>query len=278
MLDYSVTGDEIAAEVRIRNSGTGHHVPSGVTVRNMILLVDARIEESGSPLPYTGKQVIHELGGVGDPALGYFAGLPGKLFAKVNHDSAGASPTFYTDATGIVFDNRIPALATDTTRYTFAKPEAGTVHLSARLLYRRAWRALVDAKGWTEDGHGSPLEDLGPDYGHVMALQEFTFSPSAVQQSPLPEPLTLSVQPNPVVDRSSIQFDLPVEGPVHLDLLDAGGRLVTSLTADTRSAGTHTLSFEPRGKDSRPLPNGSYHLRLRASGQEVVRRVVILRR
>ncbi len=63
-----------------------------------------------------------------------------------------------------------------------------------------------------------------------------------------------------------------------MDLLDAGGRLVRSLTEERRSAGTHTLWFEPRGENSRMLPNGSYHLRLRASGQEVVRRVVLLRR
>lgn len=278
-LDYASTDDAITAEVRIHNSGTGHHVPSGVTIRNMILLVDAWIEENGAPLAYLGKQTVHELGGVGDPARGYFAGLPGKLFAKVNHDSTGASPTFYTDATGIVFDNRIPALATDTTQYVFAKPEKGTVHLRARLLYRRAWRDLVDAKGWTADGHGNPLGDLGPDYGHLMAQQEHVFSTTSdAPDSPLHAPLALSVQPNPVARRASIQFQVPAEGPVQLDLLDAGGRLVTSLAAERRNAGAHTLWLEPRDENARPLPNGSYHLRLRASGQEVVRRVVILRR
>ena len=30
---------------------------------------------------------------------------------------------------------------------------------------------FVDAKGWTEDGHGNPLKDVaGPDYGHLMEI------------------------------------------------------------------------------------------------------------
>jgi hypothetical protein len=112
----------------------------------------------------------------GDPSEGYFAGLPGKLFAKVNHDANGAGPTFFTDAAGITFDTRIPALASDVTSYVFALPPGGgSVALRARVIYRRSWRALVDAKGWTTDGHGAPLEDLAaPSFGHVMASAETT--------------------------------------------------------------------------------------------------------
>ncbi|MCP4202529.1 MAG: hypothetical protein GY769_11415 [bacterium] len=166
-------GDSIEVEVGVTNSLTGHHVPTGVTVRNMILLVQAWRAGNDpflNPLPHTGSETIHELGGIGDPTRGYYAGLPGKLYAKVNRDGSGNSPTFFTDATGIVFDNRIPALATDTTNYTFAvTPGEGAIHVRARLIYRRAFRFLVDAKNWTEDGHGNPLEDvLPPYYGHLM--------------------------------------------------------------------------------------------------------------
>jgi hypothetical protein len=62
------------------------------------------------------------------------------------------------------------ALATDQTHYTFAVPPGeGTLLVEARLIYRRAFRFLVDAKGWTEDGHGNPLGDVAPPhYGHLM--------------------------------------------------------------------------------------------------------------
>jgi hypothetical protein len=142
----------------------------------MILVIDAWREEDSLALTHTGGQVVHNLGGIGDPAFGYYAGLPGKLYAKLNQDALGNSPTFFTDATSLVFDNRIPALATDSTSYTFPVPPGdGTLRVQSRLIYRRAWRALVDAKGWTEDGHGNPLADVQPPhYGHLMESADQT--------------------------------------------------------------------------------------------------------
>lgn len=167
-------GDTIEVGVDITNSFTGHHVPTGVTVRNMILLVEVWREGDGLQLEHLGEQTVHELGGVGDPAEGYYAGLAGKYFSKVNHDANGNGPVFFTEATGVQFDNRIPALATDSTSYTFAVPaDGGTFHVRARLIYRRAFRVLVDAKQWTEDGHGEPLADiLPPHFGHLMEMAE----------------------------------------------------------------------------------------------------------
>ncbi len=162
--------DAIDVEVAVTNSRTGHHLPTGVTIRNVILRVEAWRADDGLPLASLGTQTIHALGGIGDPAAGYWADLPGKLFAFVNHDAAGNGPTFFTEAAGVLFDSRIPAFATDTTRYRFAvPPDGGTITVRARLVYRRSFRALVDAKGWTTDGHGRPLADVTPpDFGHLM--------------------------------------------------------------------------------------------------------------
>lgn len=176
-MQTQLVGDEIGVTVTINNSLTGHHVPTGVTVRNMILVVEAW-PVGGDPLTsslaHLGNQTIHDLGGVGDPAQGYYAGMAGKFYAKVNHDQNGNGPTFFTDATGIQFDNRIPALQSDVTNYTFRAPsEGGPINVRARLIYRRAFRFLVDAKQWTQDGHGNPLGDVQPPhYGHLMESEE----------------------------------------------------------------------------------------------------------
>jgi cysteine-rich repeat protein len=177
VMTTEVVGNEVSVEIDVVNSLTGHHVPTGVTVRNMILVVEAWRDGDDpltDPLTSTGSQVIHDLGGVGDPAEGYYAGLPGKFFAKVNHDANGNGPTFFTDATGIQFDSRIPALETDSTQYSFLLPaEDSLVRVRARLIYRRGFRFLVDAKGWTQDGHGNPLADVAaPHYGHLMESEE----------------------------------------------------------------------------------------------------------
>ena len=176
-MDAQVVGNSLEVDVDVFNSLTGHHVPTGVTVRNMILVVQAWRDGDDpfvNPLNHTGSTVIHDLGGVGDPAQGYYAGLPGVFFAKVNHDANGNGPTFFTDATGIQFDNRIVALETDSTHYSFALPSGdGLIRVRSRLIYRRAFRFLVDAKQWTEDGHGNPLGDVqAPHYGHLMESAE----------------------------------------------------------------------------------------------------------
>ncbi|MCC7382256.1 MAG: hypothetical protein IT384_10525 [Deltaproteobacteria bacterium] len=190
-LAAALAGGSLAVDVTVTNDLTGHHVPTGVTIRNVILVVEA-VGPDGAPLEATGDQTVHDLGGVGDPAQGYYAGLPGKLYAKVNHDASGAGPTFFTDAAGITFDTRIPALTADATHYTFQPPEAGgEVSVRARLIYRRSWRALVDAKGWTEDGHGNPLEDVAPPhFGHLMEEAETTVTvppPAPCDGGPCPE-------------------------------------------------------------------------------------------
>jgi len=171
-------GDSVEIQVDITNSLTGHHVPTGVTIRNMILVVDAKRQEDGRVFEYTGTQTVHDLGGIGDPTQGYYASLPGKLFAKVNHNGQGQGPTFFTDATGLEFDNRIPALATDSTHYSFRLPGGGgTAEITAKLIYRRSFRFLTDAKQWTLDGHGNPLEDVAPPYfGHLMEQSAATVS------------------------------------------------------------------------------------------------------
>lgn len=172
------TLSEFEFQVDLTNSSVGHHVPTGVTVRNMILLVEAWRASDGAPLVYSGTQLVHALGGVGDPAQGYYAGLPGKLFAKHNLNANGQGPTFFTDATSILFDNRIPALATDSSTYRFQLPPGtGAVHVRARVIYRRAFRFLVDAKSWRTNGHGAPLEDVqGPNFGHLMEQKDRVFS------------------------------------------------------------------------------------------------------
>ncbi|MBZ0171676.1 MAG: hypothetical protein K8E66_04785, partial [Phycisphaerales bacterium] len=189
----------VRVDVEVRNTLTGHHVPTGVTVRNMILLVEAWRDADDSPLAFETGPVIHDLGGVGDPSQGYYAGLPGQLYAKFIRDANGNGPTFFTDAAEIVFDTRLPALAVDASSYEFEAPRgAGDLRVRTRLIYRRAFRALVDAKQWTEDGHGNPLADVAPPhFGHLKESSEFIVS--------APDCLPDLAEPFGVLDLADVQ-------------------------------------------------------------------------
>lgn len=140
---------KLIVEVKIVNDKTGHDVPTDSPLRQMILLVDAT-DENGQLLPLLAGETIPEWGGVGDPNLGYYAGLPGKGYAKILSEMwTETEPTgAYWNPTRIVSDNRIAAFESDTTTYTFTAPKNGKINVKITLLFRRAFKELMDQKGW----------------------------------------------------------------------------------------------------------------------------------
>jgi len=143
-------GDEsLVVQVSITNDNTGHHVPTDSPLRHLILLVRV-LDENGEALELKDGPVVPDWGGAGDPERGYYAGLPGKAFAKVLEELwTEVSPSgAYWNPTRVLSDNRIAAFATDTSTYTFAAPQSGTTTIDVRLLFRRAFKELMDQKGW----------------------------------------------------------------------------------------------------------------------------------
>ena len=134
--------------VDVTNSGAGHHIPTDNPLRNMILLIEAT-DEADNRLTLLEGPTIPDWGGVGDPEAGYYAGMPGVLYAKVLADAfTGETPTYaYWRPTKLVSDNRIAAMAADSSTYVFDLPE-GEVTVEARLILRRAFIDLMDVKGW----------------------------------------------------------------------------------------------------------------------------------
>jgi len=144
--------DKIIVNVTLVNDQTGHHVPTDSPLRQMILLVQAEGPD-GTALPQVAGPIIPQYGGMGDPAKGYYAGLPGKIYAKILMElwteitPSGA----YWNPTRIVSDNRLAAFESDTSAYVFQTSEVSkTSEVSVRvtLLLRRAFKELMDRKGW----------------------------------------------------------------------------------------------------------------------------------
>ncbi len=137
-------GDTLQVEVSVTNDKTGHHVPTDAPIRSMILVVEA-LDAGGKRLPLSQGPV--------NPAwAGNYAGQPGKSFAKVLKDEwTGETPTAaYWRPVSIVEDTRLAAMATDTTGYTFALPAGQAAQVKVRLIFRRAFQALAEQKGWTD--------------------------------------------------------------------------------------------------------------------------------
>jgi hypothetical protein len=142
-------GGQVVVDVTIVNDKTGHHIPTDSPLRQVILLVDAK-DGQGQALSLLKGETIPEWGGVGDPNLGYYAGLPGKGYAKILRELwTEIEPTgSYWNPTRVVSDNRIAAFETDTSTYVFTGPENGKSNITITLLFRRAFKELMDQKGW----------------------------------------------------------------------------------------------------------------------------------
>lgn len=145
----SLDGQSVKVTVHIANDNTGHHVPTDSPLRHLILLVDAR-NEAGERLEQTEGETLPDWCGVGDEEDGCYANFPGKAFAKILEDKwTGESPTAaYWNHTRLVLDNRIAAGAADTSTYGFFNPSYGDITVRVKLIYRRAYKDLMEIKGW----------------------------------------------------------------------------------------------------------------------------------
>jgi hypothetical protein len=142
-VDARQVGNKVQVTVLITNTDAGHHVPTDFPGRHMILTI-AATDGARQPLPRHVGPTVPDWGGAQ-------AGRPGKAFAKVLCDvETGESPVVsYWKQALIVSDNRIPAIASDTSDYAFAIPDSGgPVTVTAELRFRRIFQNVMDARGW----------------------------------------------------------------------------------------------------------------------------------
>jgi len=170
-----VADDTLTVRVDVTNAGAGHHVPTGVTLRNLILTVSAT-DRSGVSLERRTGPVVPNWGGAGDPATGNFAGQPGKGYARVLVDESLVENVLFTVAVA-AFDNRIPARTTDTTTYTFGLPadwRRRDVRVGTRLYYRRAFKPIATQRRWNVPLAGNPhgTRGDGSDYDENFVMAE----------------------------------------------------------------------------------------------------------
>lgn len=141
----------VRVDVTLTNDRTGHHVPTDSPLRQMILLVQAR-DAQGRPLGLIEGSTLPGWCGTGDPAQGDYAGLPGVAYARVLQELwTEIAPTgAYWNPTRVLSDTRLAAFAVDPNAFVFEAPQ-GTVKVEVTLWFRRAYRGLMDQKGWTDE-------------------------------------------------------------------------------------------------------------------------------
>jgi hypothetical protein len=252
-----VEGTALRLHVGVTNMEAGHKLPTGVSFRNILLVV--RAENGTGALQQTGGDTLPPFAGEG-AGEGNYAGEPGKAFALVAEDDAGIWPVPSWAARKIRVDTRIPAGETDSSTYAFLVEPGKTVNVSVRLLYRAVYKPWADAKGWNMRQY-------------VMA--ETLFSPTiptpVMESAQLPETLLLEQNyPNPFNPETAIRFSVAEGSRVVLRVYSITGELLTTLVDGPMTAGSYRVLFDGSG-----LPSGVYLCRLQSQGRQLVIKMLL---
>ncbi|MGA9116539.1 MAG: hypothetical protein WB626_07175 [Bacteroidota bacterium] len=101
--------------------------------------------------------------------------------------------------------------------------------------------------------------DLGPDSSTVTGMQ--------AEPEPLPGGYALiGNYPNPFNPSTSINFQVPCESGMRLEVFDILGRRVALLASGLFPPGRHTLHWDGRAEDGSALGSGVYICRMEAQG------------
>jgi hypothetical protein len=146
------SADRVIVDVKITNDNTGHKVPTDSPLRQMLLLVEAE-ESSGVALTMLeGDRIPAWAGEGGATEAGYYAGQPGRGYALILIEKwTNVSPTgAYWNPVAVVEDTRLDPHEADRSRYVFQADPAEGVRVRVRLIFRRAYKELMDQKGWED--------------------------------------------------------------------------------------------------------------------------------
>jgi hypothetical protein len=83
-------------------------------------------------------------------------------------------------------------------------------------------------------------------------------------------------RPNPFRGTTEIDFSLPIESRVRIEVFDLLGRRVAVVADTNHPAGTHTVEWNMRGPDGRRVTAGVYVYRMRAGEFSAERKLTVL--
>ncbi len=83
--------------------------------------------------------------------------------------------------------------------------------------------------------------------------------------------------PNPFNPQTIIEFELPSDGHVRIDVYNLLGQQVRGLVAGPQGAGRHTVSWDARDDQGRLVAAGVYLYRLTADSRVLIRKMLLLK-
>lgn len=117
-----------------------------------------------------------------------------------------------------------------------------------------------------------------PDRFFALFGQDVSTNVSDDEIANLPQGFVLSQNyPNPFNPSTTIEFSLPANADVTLDIYNIVGQRVRQLVAEPRSAGAHTVVWDGRAENGQPVASGVYFYRLTADDVTISRKMMLLK-
>ncbi len=147
-LEGEKSGNKLVINAYITNTNGGHWVPTGETMRSVMLLLKVS-DSSGKPLELIDGNRLPDWAGKGNSAQGNYAGMPGAVFARVLGDDQGNLHVPFWQATRVVSDTRIRPKKSVNLRFEYAlKDPQDEPTAEASLIYRPVIKPWAKVKNW----------------------------------------------------------------------------------------------------------------------------------
>jgi hypothetical protein len=147
-LEGKTADNTLTINVYITNTNGGHWVPTGETMRSVMLLLKVT-DSNGKPLEMKKGGRLPDWAGIGEVEKGNYAGLPGAAFARVLGDDRGNLQVPFWQATQVVSDTRIRPKTTVNLKFEYTlEDRKDEPTAEARLIYRPVIRPWAKIKNW----------------------------------------------------------------------------------------------------------------------------------
>ncbi|MDP2981964.1 MAG: M56 family metallopeptidase [Candidatus Latescibacter sp.] len=83
--------------------------------------------------------------------------------------------------------------------------------------------------------------------------------------------------PNPFNPSTTIRFSIPSAGPAELEVYNMMGQKIRSLVSGRLEAGMHSIVWNGRDQENRPVSSGTYVARLKMEGKVETRRMTLVK-
>ena len=110
--------------------------------------------------------------------------------------------------------------------------------------------------------------------GNSNTISQRTTKSAEIAASPMPENSLFAAYPNPFRSEVSIDYSIPEEGHVSIEVFDMQGRLVSVLVNEIRDAGDHQYIWDGTNQNQTRMQPGMYLCKFTSGNQSKVLKLV----